>query len=386
MPENKIDSGLQDELLEALNEIKTSYDETKEELETKEERLAKIETENEELRKKVETIEKAEPIERKIQPVHWDVEQKEKFAKHYLAVLNRAQQKTTGVQAEETSTAGAELISDEYLPEIFRIVGEKSLAMQLARIIPMKGLTLKVPYAGTTAASVALTAEGTAATQSKVTFAQATLTADRLDAYSTVSNELLEDADVDVVDYLMELFGEAMEEKIDGYVFEGTGSPVSGLTTAKAGYSVVFDSGSLSWSQLKADYLSEMISKVKPSVLGGCVYISHPTATHYIRVLKDDNGQPIYQPPNAGAPGQIYGYPHYTTTLMSSTTTGINKPMVVFGNMKRGYLIGLRKRLEVESSRHLKILENQTVIVYRMRAAFCPILPNAFVRLITAAS
>lgn len=411
MPE-KIDSGIAQELVDSVKELQNTNNERWEELEKRnaeateknqelEDRLDITETENEDLKEQVKTLDK--PV-RKVAPaasggflpgqglkLNWDIETKENFAKDVLIPMYQGKTiilKTTGAQQEETTTEGGHLVFDEYLPEIQRIIGEQSLALKLARIIPMKKLYMKIPYAGSTAASVAWTAEETAATESKVDFGQHSLMADRLDAFSTVSNELLEDADVDVVDYLVELFTEAMGEEIDNQVFAGTGSPVSGITVGvnACGYSVTFDSGSQSWSQLKADYLSKMISKVSSSVLAGCVWVGNQTALHYVRILKDDQSRPIYQFPYQGAVGSVYGFPFYTSAKMPSTETGASKPMLIFGNFKRGYIIGRRKELEVESTRALKIKENQSVIVYRQRLALLPNLVNCFVRLITAAS
>ena len=381
MAENKVDPKLQDELLETLGDLKETWNEAQE---VAKEAIADRDKAREELAeqaKRLDALENRLPAERKIKPLNWDTDMKNQFGKWYLDAITKADNQTEG-----TAASGGNLVPTEYTPEIFRIIGEQSFILSQSRVVPMNRLVLTLPAAGSTGASVAWTAEETAATQSKVTFDLITLTAQRLDAYSLCSNELIEDATPDIVDYLVELFTEAIGEEIDNQGFAGTGSPVSGVTTAKAGYSVAFDAGSLSWSLLKAKYLSEAISKVKPSVLNGALWVMHPTALHYVRQLGDDNNQPIFQYPNQAGQGQLYGYPIHVRTKMPSTATGASKPMMVFGNFKKGFLVGMRKQIEVESSRHLKILENQTAIVYRMRLDMEVALTNCFCRVMTPAA
>lgn len=379
-----MDKGLQKEILGVLDDLKTSNEEAQKK---QTERLDKVDEKLAEFEEKVGSLETSiDKPERKVKPLHWDYEDKEVFGKW---LIDRLQNKTSGNQDGTNATAGPELVPDDFVPEIWRIVGEKSLALQLARIIPTVRDTVLVPYAGTTAAAPAWENDTAASDESKVTFGQASISIEDLTAYSDVSNDLIADAGVDVVDYLVELFTEAIGEEIDNQVFAGTGTPVSGLVGANGtytGYSVCFDSGSLSWSQLDAKYLSEMISKVKPSVLSNAVFIMHPTALHYVRILKDDNNHPIYQFPNQPGPGAIYGYPVYTTTKMPSTTTGASKPMAVFGNFKQGYCIAKRQDITVTTSPHYHFIERQTVILYLMRLGLARILANCFVALQTAAS
>lgn len=265
-----------------------------------------------------------------------DEERRERYAKFLIDVITNPSppHMRKAAMQEGTGSEGGYIVPDEFTAEILAFARLQSLALQYCRIWPMSSDTRKIP-AEDGAVSVAWTAEEDAATESEPTLAEVELSAKRLDAYSIASNELLQDAAVDVVSWLTELFGEAIGQELDNQVFNGTGDPCSGVFTAAAGYSVVMASGLVSWSSITADHLSEMIKKLPVNRLAGGRFYLHRDIMHYVRTLKDDNGAYVFAKPGNGVPGTIWEYPYSVSEKAPSVSgTEANTCKVAFGNLR----------------------------------------------------
>lgn len=308
-------------------------------------------------------------------------EYRERFAKFMLDVLTRT------ALSEGTAGQGGYLVPEEFEPTLLAFARDKSqIALPLCTIYPMGTDTKKVP-AEATGANVGWTAEATASTESTgPTVAEVTLTAKRLCAWKETSNELIEDTFFDVVSWVTELFAEAIGLELDNQVLNGTGDPVSGVLTDKAGYSVVMDTGSASFSMLHGDHGSKMMTHLKSSVLAGAVFALHRTVFHYVRTMKDDQNAYIYGHPAAADPKAIWGLPYVLSEKCPSMTDDdVSTALAVLGNF-RYFALGRRRgemRLFVNPFSLDK--ENQTRFTINTRWGAAIGLANAFVRLLTAA-
>ncbi len=192
---------------------------------------------------------------------------------------------------EGTDPEGGYLTPTEQRFELVAYAREASIALQRATHISMTSDVMTIPTE-LTKVSVAVTAEEAQATETEPTFDQVTLTAKRYDGYGKTSNELLEDAAVNggIVGLLLDQFIEATGKAIDSVVFTAPGDPASGIFSAKAGASVVFDSGSTAFSEIIEADLREAIRKVKKEYRDGAVWMMHDELLwDYIRGLKDSN-------------------------------------------------------------------------------------------------
>ncbi|MFQ5841060.1 MAG: phage major capsid protein [Thermodesulfobacteriota bacterium] len=309
-------------------------------------------------------------------------EYRERYAKFMLDVLTRTD------LSEGTASQGGYLVPDEFEPTLLAFAREKSMiALPLCTIYPMGTDTKKVP-AEASGATVNWTAEATAATESTgPTVAEVTLTAKRLCAFKEASNELIDDAAIDVVSWLTELFAEAIGLELDNQVLNGTGDPVSGVLTGAAGYSVVMASGSASFSMIHGDNGSNMMSNLKSSVLAGAVFVLHRTVFHYVRIMKDSNNAYIYGHPAAADPQAIWGLPYILSEKAPSMSDdAVSTPFMSLANF-RYFALGRRKgEMRLFINPYSLDKENQTRFTINTRWGPAIGLKNAFVRLITAAS
>lgn len=309
-----------------------------------------------------------------------DEDYRQRFAKFMIDVFTRT------ALGEGTAAQGGYLVPDEFEPTILAFAREKStIALQRCWVIPMSTDTKKVPTEAS-GATVAWKGEATAAGESSgPTVGEASLSAKRLTAYKEASNELIEDAAIDVVSWLTELFAEAIGLELDNQVLNGTGDPVSGVLTAKAGYSVVMATGSTNFSEITGTHLSEMMSKLKESVLAGAVFVMHRTVFHYVRTAKDNQNAFIYSPMSGPVPEAVWGLP-YILHEKAPSSSGADTAFVSLGNF-RYFIIGRRKGdMKLFVNPYSLDKENQTRFKVETRWGLEVGQANAFVRLLTAAS
>jgi HK97 family phage major capsid protein len=264
--------------------------------------------------------------------------------------------------------------------EILFFAREASIIMQYARIWPMTSDKMGIP-AESSSTSVSW---GNTTPASDPAATEVELEANELSAYSTVRNATLADTNSDIVGWINGNLAEAAGLELDNQAFNGTGTPFTGLLgSSGAGYSVVL-AGSLI-SGLDADDLSNMIAKLDGLKKQGARYYMHGQTLHYVRTLKDTDGNPIFLPGNiAGAmPPGIYGYPYSEVVKMPSTQAA-NSPFILFGNMR---YFGLGRRLDVTTlniNPWLYWTTNRTSFKLYQRWGMKVGLRNGFVRMLTS--
>lgn len=331
----------------------------------------------------------------KLFPVIADQEKAEGYAKHLLMVIKAATGDFKAKQAYEewkekaalggSTATGSYLVPEEYANEIVAFARLQSLVLQKARIWPMGSDTLNVPSENAKV-STSWKTEGTAAGESEPTFNQHVLTAKKLTAYSIVSNELLADANVDVVSYLTECFAEAVGQELDDQMFTGTGDPVSGILTAAAGKSVQMSSGNTHFSAITGDNLLDMIDKIDQKAENGSEYYFHKNILTYIRKLKDSQNQYLFAPIAGGLPQDIWGYPYNKSPELPATgDSAAATAFVAFGNLRYAALGRRLEPMGLDLDPYGKFLEYQTRFRTVSRWGFA-FYANAFCRLLTAAS
>jgi len=331
----------------------------------------------------------------KLFPMMADEAKREEYAKHLIMIVRAAKgdhQANKDYQewvqkadmAEGTGSYGGYLVPEEYSDEILAFQRLRSFALQDCRIWPMSSDTRRVPVENTSV-STSWKSEGTAAGASNPTFAEAELAAKKLTAYSTASNELLQDSMIDIVSYLTELFAEASGQELDNQVLNGTGDPVSGLLTAACGYSVVMASGLTNFSSVTGDNLLDLIDKIPMEAEDGAKFYMHKKTLTFVRKLKDSQNQYLFAPIAGGLPADIWGYP-YVRTNKGPTTSAASTAFILFGNL-RYFLLGRRLgTMTLDLDPFGKFLENQTRFRLVQRWALKVGKSTAFARLVTAAS
>lgn len=291
----------------------------------------------------------------------------------------------------ETAALGGYLVAPEYPNAYFEYAYENSRALQMCDVIPMNSNVMYVPT-DSARASVAITAEGTDATVTSAYFTQTTLTAKRIDAFTGITNELLQDQNVAVLPILIKQLTEAVGQKIDSCVFNGTGDPMSSVFSAAAGYSVVLGLGSSTFASLtQFSCFLEVVSKLPSARAANARWAAHRLPLWaYIYNVKDSASRPLFinsidTAGVAGPVGKILGFPVMQLETGPSTTAVSTAP-IVFGDFS-GVKIGSRlSQIDLMLDPYSIAKSNQTQVYLFTRWAFALALPNNFVRLVTSAS
>lgn len=292
---------------------------------------------------------------------------------------------TKANMTEGTGANGGYLVPDEFLWDMVMLGRDQTFALKECTVLNMNTDQLYLPSELTLASVAWTTPESGTISAGEPTFAQVDLDAKRLDGLATVTNELLMDSAMDVVGILSEQFGYAVALELDNQVLSGTGTPISGLTTAACGYSVVFATTSTNFSALIADDFSTAIYKLAQGDLVNARFVINRIGLHYARTLKDSQSRPIFADLGGLVPNTLYGYPYIVSSKITNTSA-VSTALAVFGNWKK-MIIGRRlggTTLDVDPYGLFTTYMTRFRIATRWALAVGR--STAFVRIMTAAS
>lgn len=330
---------------------------------------------------------------------------KEKTASFIKAVFHKDQNSLAmfKTMTEGVGSAGGFVVPEEFAAEVNRVVEDFGLVAKLATKYPMKHDTMNVPRLSASV-SMYYPGESVAGTISQPTFEQVQLIAKSCVGLTPMSNELLADANISVVDLLTELFAEAIGGIIDQQGLAGTGSPFTGILN-DTGVTIVSNTTTSTFTLAATpDNLRDLISGVKPWSLQGAAFIMHRSVWGLVQKTKaSTSGEYFISVANpvitgaqqtSGYPlamaGTIWGYPVYLSDKMP-TTTAVSTKFIIFGNLKHVFL-GMRDEMGIAISDSATIgsdnlfAQNMSAVRVVTRHAIAVGLPSAFAVLKTSAS
>lgn len=330
---------------------------------------------------------------------------KEKMASFIKAVYSRDMNTLGAFKSlqESSGSVGGFIVPEEFAAEVNRIVEDFGLVPKMARKYPMGSDQLSVPRLSASVV-VSYPGEATAGTASQPTFEQVVLSTKTLVGITPMSNELLADANISVVDLLTELFAEAIAGMLDLQGLAGVGAPFTGILS-DTGVTVYQPANGSSTFTLAAtpDNTRNMIAQIKPWALQGAAFIMHRTVWSLIQQTKTSgsgeyfwsaanpqlSGSAVVGFPMAQA-GTLWGYPVYLSDKMP-TTTAVSTKFIIFGNLKNLYM-GVRQEMGVAISQDATVgsdnlfAANMSAVRVVTRHALAVGLPAAFCVLKTSAS
>lgn len=214
---------------------------------------------------------------------------------------------------EGTDAEGGYLVPEELRAEVFRIMPDMAVMRRIARVLPMSSDTLLL-----NSLSAVPTAYWTAEYASKSTtsaeFGQVTLNANDLVCLLPVTDQLIADANINIVQFIIELFAEAIAREEDKAFFtgSGTGQPrginQETLTSINAGGTIDFDD-----VIALIDSVPQTVGQSPRSAFVGNRYVKR-----LLRTVKDTTGSYIWRDGGMANNGQttrlpdtVYGYPFW---------------------------------------------------------------------------
>ena len=255
-----------------------------------------------------------------------------RFKKWLDAVINNDH--TSGLITKATlvegSGSGSYVVPVEYANEIMAVAGQFGKARRYCTVVNPSSKSLLIPDM-TTDVSVTIPGENTAYSESIPTLVQKTLTIKTVGAISPMSNELLEDNNVDLLGFIARRFGLAIAKFEDTHTF---GNSTSYFTPMLGGLSsgATVTSDSTSVTGINADELQAMRRQVSEDYWPNAKYFMHPYVLSYIEQIKDSSGNYIVRQPADSAQNRtLWGHEIVTVSGMPSADAA-NTAYVGFGD------------------------------------------------------
>lgn len=297
----------------------------------------------------------------------------EKIVGFYHALVTGDNQVTKAL-SEGTAADGGYLFPDEFRAELVRWLAETNRMRSLVRVVPMSRDVLNVPSL-VTSVKVYWTAENASKTTTSAEFGNVALTARKVAAILYASDELIEDsADIDIVNLIIQLFGEAIADEEDRVIIAGNGTTEpTGIATATIGQSVTCT------TNLTFDKILDLVYALPQKYHRNASFLVNRENIKEMRKLKDSNGRYLWQDAiGQGAVPTLDGHPVYENNWVSVAT-------IFFGDWKLAYWLGDRKQMTVKISQDTEtaFTKDQTAIRVVERIGGNLVLAQAAAKLIT---
>lgn len=286
--------------------------------------------------------------------------------------------------SEGSNVSGGFLVPEEFSNEVLKLQPIYGVARANCRVITMRRDVISMPALGTTEQSAIWTNEGKQVMQTDPNLKQLQLVAHKLGAFPKVTSELLEDADVNVIQLLAEQVAWAFAKEEDNQAFLGIGAPFIGMLIGSGGPYRAFPGtiGMISYADLvkaTGDLYSNVVSAAK--------WYIHRTVNSSIRSITTTAGAPVYDL----LANNLVGYPITLAEKMRSLTdcaaVSGSCPFGIFGDLRVGYAFGERGGMAMKifsegtvGSDNLAEKDMSAIRVLE-RIAMGALLPSAYVQL-----
>jgi len=290
---------------------------------------------------------------------------------------------------ESDDTSGGFLVPEEFRAEVIRFATEVAVVRPRARVIPMKSNSLTLPKLDQSNYKFAGIDihwegdEGDLKEESQPKFGRITLKLGKMIGLCPVSDDLLSDSAINLANFLVGIFGEAIAYEEDKQFLTGNGmkKPLGivecGTSRARTG------AGCIVYEDLK-----HMIEDLPAWAEGGATWMLTKAALTEILDIKSGiytgaavdqtEGFPLFLPGfsiAAGIPKTILGFPYLLTDKLPAVG---NKGDIILGNLS-AYYVGDKGGLAVASSIHDRFRYDETTFRFVKRVDGQCALSNAFV-------
>jgi HK97 family phage major capsid protein len=260
---------------------------------------------------------------------------------------------------EGINSAGGFLVPEEFENELISLREQYGVFRRNARVRPMSSDTLRVPRRATTL-SASFVGEATAGTETTQVFESVLLVAKKAMVLTTVSNELNEDAFVNLADDVAGEIAYAMAKKEDECGFIGDGSST---------YGGILGAGTALAASTTANYVDGALTTAANITLADInatmallpAYADTPNAKFYMHKSTWHGGFEAALSAAGGTSGReiaegyrgaptMFGYPVEFTQVMQSGSYDANSAVAIFGDLSLAASFGDRRSTEIQIS------------------------------------
>jgi len=260
---------------------------------------------------------------------------------------------------EDVDSQGGYLVPTELSDSIIAVRNRAGVSRQLCKVVGMSSDVLNIPKV-TAGLTVDYPAEAATISDSDQVWGQVSLVAVKRAVISKVSNELLFDSVINVIDDLAVAIGNAFAVQEDNELINGDASSTyggeSGILNAMGSASKVnMSSGNTAFSDITLDNLNALVglmpdkyyASATPSFLIGRV----AWASNIQNLLYAAGGNTFLSlsgDSDGGASAQLFGFPVVISDQLPSD--GVSTCAAIFGSFQDGVIIGDREDVEISVS------------------------------------
>jgi HK97 family phage major capsid protein len=269
-------------------------------------------------------------------------------------------------QNETTDADGGYLVPQILAREVIFLRDKFGVMRQNARVMGMSSDNLNVPK-NTASTTAYWPAENTNITASQITFSNVQILAKKLAILTQVSSELNEDSIVDVGAALAEDMAYVMAYNEDLATFAGDGSTTyGGITGVFETIKAVNSGTNPGWvgtgATTTSDWNNTTLEDLRKLPAAIAQYADTPDAKFYCNrsfyqevvcnLLDALSGNGFYDLTSAPGPNPtLFGYPVvYTQVMTNDSSPSADTPLIAFGNLKTGSIMGSRRDLRIQVS------------------------------------
>lgn len=268
-------------------------------------------------------------------------------------------------------TQGGYLIPDLLLAEVNRFVEQAGVARREFRYLPFAGAG-NSRYIPTllTDVTVSWIDEGEEKPKTKPYISRVQQTLKKLAAMVILTEEIVEDAVIDLVALCSQLIGEAIAVEEDNQFFSGTGAPWTGIINTAGVVTLPLAAG-VGPVNMRPESLLAMTVAIPSGAVPGAKFYMHRQVWAALCARRSDavaandtRGNYLVQTPGQASPGSIWGFPVVLVEAMPSVadlygvtdisdwddlTALVNdEPFIIFGNLQKCVVYGDKKGVRVK--------------------------------------
>jgi len=252
--------------------------------------------------------------------------------------------------SEGTNADGGFMVPEYFNNEVLRLAPIYGVARRNARVVQVQGLKTHFPTAD--AVTAYRVGEKVAITSSQPTIGQVTLTVKKIAAMIPMSNELLQDANVNTIDLIIRLVAEAFAKYEDEWAFLGK-TAGEGIFQDTAVSVLTLASGKNTFAEVDFDDLLLAMNELDESALSGAKWYMSFSVFNALRKLKYASGTASYilQEPSMGQPATIWNLPVEFSKVLPKTSdvSQASTKFIALGNLDH-MIIGDSMNMEIKIS------------------------------------
>ena len=304
-------------------------------------------------------------------PEGGQVETKEvKTVRFFKSLMNRDFATAKSISGA-TADDGAVLIPEEFKADIIDLTSKSLTALRgLVRTVPVSFRSGTVPTLeeGVVVQWSKSDSDTSSDKKQKPKFAELKYTVNRLEGYTAISNDTLNDSPIAIYNLLVELYSEAFIKAENMAIIRGTG------TDQPVGISKKAKEIAVSSEAINTDMLIGLQYEVPKALRSGAVYIANTNVVKAMRLMKDANGQYLWTSAREGELPTFAGYPVYEMEEADNE--------VFFANFKHYMLFDRGEySLDVNTTSDAAFFGNKTIMKLANRLDGKPSNAKAFVKL-----